>query len=155
MTRTDFTERVRACERRLYRVAYTMLHSEADCEDAVQEALIRAWSKLGTLREEAYFETWLIRILINQCKTLCRRRPSETALPNEDISCPESSQSSLLEALEALPPKPRIALELHYIEGYSVIECARMLGVPEGTVKWRLHQGRRLLAKAIGEEDNP
>ena len=155
MTRTDFIRRVRACERRLYRVARTMLHSNADCEDAVQEALLRAWSKLDTLREEAYFETWLIRILINQCKTLYRRRPSDTAVISEDIPCPESGQSPLLEALESLPSKPRIALELHYIEGYNVKECARMLGVPEGTVKWRLHQGRKLLAQAIGEEDNP
>ena len=155
MTRTDFTERVRACERRLYRVAHTMLHSDADCEDAVQEALLRAWAKLDTLREEAYFETWLIRILINQCKTFHRRRTRDAELPNEDIPGPESGQSSLLEALESLPPKSRIALELHYIEGYNVKECARMLSVPEGTVKWRLHQGRRLLAQAIGEEDKP
>ena len=155
MTRTDFIRRVRACERRLYRVARTMLSSEADCEDAVQEALLKAWSKLDALREEAYFETWLIRILINQCKTLYRRRPSDTAVISEDIPCPESGQSPLLEALESLPSKPRIVLELHYIEGYNVKECARMLGVPEGTVKWRLHQGRKLLAQAIGEEDNP
>ena len=152
MTRTDFIRRVRACERRLYRVARTMLSSEADCEDAVQEALLKAWSKLDALREEAYFETWLIRILVNQCKTFYRRKPHAEAELSEDIPYPETFESPLLDALKSLPHKPGIVLELHYIEGDSVRECARLLGIPEGTVKWRLNQGRRLLRLAIGEE---
>lgn len=153
MTKDDFIRRVRGCERRLYRVARTLLPCEADCEDAVQEALLKAWAKRHTLREEAYFETWLMRILINQCRTFYRRRPrGETAL-TEDIPCPEAPDSSLLQALRALPKKTGIALELHYIEGYSVRECAGMLGIPEGTVKWRLSQGRGQLRRAIGEED--
>ena len=152
MTRMDFIRRVRACERRLYRVARTMLPGEADCEDAVQEALLKAWAKLHTLREEAYFETWLIRILINQCKTFYRRRPHAEAELTEDIPCPEAFDSPLFEALTQLPKKSRIALELHYIEGYSVKECAKLLSIPEGTVKWRLSQGRSMLRRAIGEE---
>ena len=152
MDKADFIRRVRGCERRLYRVARTMRPCEADCEDAVQEALLRAWTRLDTLREEAYFETWLMRIIINQCRTFYRRRPRAEVELTEDISGPESGDSSLLEALMKLPEKPRVALELHYIEGYDVKECARMLGVPEGTVKWRLHQGRKLLKRELGEE---
>lgn len=152
MERAEFIGRVRDCERRLYRVARTMLSSEADCEDAVQEALLRAWAKLHTLREEAYLETWLIRILINQCKTFYRRRSPAQVELTEDIPYPETFESPLLDALKELPSKPGIAIELHYIEGYSVKECARILGVPEGTVKWRLSQGRSLLKRAIGEE---
>ena len=152
MTKADFIRRVRGCERRLYRVARTMLPSEADCEDAVQEALLKAWARLDTLREEAYFETWLMRILINQCKTFYRRRPRGEVELTEDIPCAETGDSSLLDALMKLPEKPRVALELHCIEGYDVKACARMLGVPEGTVKWRLHQGRKLLKRELGEE---
>ena len=152
MERWEFIERVRACERRLYRVARTMLRREADCEDAVQEALLRAWAKLYTLREDAYFETWLIRILINQCKQIYRRQPPAAAELSESIPARDAGDSAVLTALMALPDKPRIALELHYIEGYSVKECARMLAVPEGTVKWRLSQGRALLKRELGEE---
>lgn len=152
MTKADYIARVRACERRLYRVARTMLPSEADCEDAVQEALLKAWAKLPSLREADYFETWLMRILINQCRTFYRRRPANQAELTEDIPCPETFDSPLPEALRALPRRHGIVLELHYIEGYGVRECARMLGIPEGTVKWRLSQGRKLLKRMIGEE---
>lgn len=152
MTRADFIQRVRTCERRLYRVARTMLSREADCEDAVQEALLKAWAKLKTLREDRYFETWLIRILINQCKTMYRRRPKNVGELTEDIPSNDTLDSPLFEALKALPEKPRIALELHYVEGYDIEACAKLLNVPEGTVKWRLHEGRRLLKDAMGEE---
>ena len=156
MRQADFIRRARACERRLYRVARTMLPREADCEDAVQEALLRAWDRLHTLREEAYFETWLIRILINQCKTFYRRRPPEPTELTEDIPQPQPGETPLLDALMTLPQKPRVALELHYIEGYSVKEAARLLNVPEGTLKWRLSRGRALLKQAIErEEDRP
>ena len=156
MRQADFIRRTRACERRLYRVARTMLPREADCEDAVQEALLRAWDRLHTLREEAYFETWLIRILINQCKTFYRRRPPEPTELTEDIPQPQPGETPLLDALMTLPQKPRVALELHYIEGYSVKETARILNVPEGTLKWRLSRGRALLKQAIErEEDRP
>ena len=153
MLQADFNQRVRACERRLYRVARTMLPRECDCEDAVQEALLRAWDRLGTLRQEAYFETWLTRILINQCKTFYRRRPPEPAELTEDIPQPEPEDAPLLEALMGLPRKLRMALELHYIEGYSVRETARILGIPEGTVKWRLSRGRALLKETIKREE--
>ena len=153
MLQADFIQRVRACERRLYRVARTMLPQECDCEDAVQEALLRAWDRRETLCQEAAFEAWLIRILINQCKTFYRRRPPEPAELTEDIPQVTSEETPLLEALMTLPRKQRVALELHYIEGYSVAETARILRLPEGTVKWRLKRGRELLKQSLNREE--
>ena len=153
MRQTEFIDRARACERRLYRVARTMLSREADCEDAVQEALLRAWERLDTLREEAYFETWLIRILINQCKSLRRRRPTAEAELTEDIPMSPEGEPALLDALMKLPGKLRIALELHYIEGYSVKESSRIMNIPEGTVKWRLSRGRAALKAEMEREE--
>ena len=154
MNRTDFILRVRECERRLYRVARTMLHSDADCEDAVQEALLRAWAKRSSLREERFFETWLIRILINECKNIYRRKPrTQTEVP-ETLAAPPAD-GELMDALMNLPEKYRIPMELHYIEGYGVSEIARMLRIPDGTVKWRLSRGRALLRTELGEEDHP
>ena len=151
MNKAEFVQRVRGCERRLYRVARTMLRTDADCEDAVQEALLRAWAKLHTLREEAYFETWLIRILINECRNICRKRPVVEAELPENLPQAVSDDSALLEALMALPEKHRIALELHYIEGYKTREISAMLRIPESTVKWRLMKGRSKLRTELGE----
>ena len=153
MLQADFIQRVRACERRLYRVARAMLPQESDCEDAVQEALLRAWDRLDTLKQEAYFETWLMRILINQCKTFYRRRPPAPTELTEDIPQPEPAKTPLLDALDALPRKLRVTLELHYIEGYGVRETARILRLPEGTVKWRLSRGRALLKQSLNRDE--
>lgn len=153
MNKAEFVRRVRNCERRLYRVARTMLSSDADCEDAVQEALLKAWSQLDTLREEAYFETWLIRILINECRSLWRRRRGgEAELPENLTQAAADDASPVFDALMALPEKHRIALELRYVEGYRTREIAKLLGISESAVKWRLGKGRELLKKELGEE---
>lgn len=75
----EFGERVRACAHRLHRIAYLILRNESDCEDAAQESLLRAWRGLYSLRDERYFETWLIRILINECKKILRARARRSA----------------------------------------------------------------------------
>lgn len=148
----EFTDRVQRCERRLYRVARTMLRNDADCEDAVQEALFRAWARIGSLRHAEYFETWLIRILINECRAVYRRRRAVETELTENICEPEHDEGSLTEALMKLPEKQRIAIELHCIEGYSVRESAKILGIPEGTVKWRLKAARDSLKTELEKE---
>lgn len=151
MTKSEFVQRVRDMERRLYRVSRTLLSHDADCEDAVQETLLKAWARLDSLREERYFETWLVRILINECKTIWRKRPSlETELP-DNLNIAQSEPYNLFEALMALPKRHRITLELHYIEGYKTREIAGLLGISESTVKWRLAQGRKRLKQELGE----
>ena len=77
MDEQEFSRRVMQSRDKLFRIAYTLLHNEQDCADALQEALLRAWQNLSRLREERYFDTWLVRILINECKRLrARRRPA-------------------------------------------------------------------------------
>lgn len=152
MTKTEFARRVREMERRLYRISRTLLKSPADCEDAVQEALLRAWSRLDTLKQSQYFETWLVRILINECRNLHRKRPAiEVELP-QNLPGAGCETSALFDALMALGQKYRIILELHYIEGYKTREIAALLHLPESTVKWRLVQGRKELKRQLGEE---
>ena len=85
MSDQEYMARVRAMERKLYRIAHAILWSDADCADAIQEAVFRGWMKRGTLREERYFETWLIRILINECRNLLRRQQAAPAALCEEI----------------------------------------------------------------------
>ena len=145
----DFTGRVRASEAKLFRVAYGVLRCEADCNDALQEALLKAWKKRDTLRDEALFDTWLTRILINECYLLIRknRRVRPVSPPEHP---PEHRE--LHDALMNLPDKLRLPLTLHYAEGYTTSEIARILSIPDGTVKGRLVRGRAALKKDMTSE---
>ena len=152
MDKTTFQNRVLSAEQMLYRVAKTILRSDEDCADAVQEAILKAWIALPRLREERYFTTWLTRILINECRTVARRNGRYADIETvPETAAPEKDFSSLYDALSALPEKLRLTVELHYIEGYSVEETARILAVPAGTVKSRLSTGRKLLRDYLEE----
>lgn len=145
-----FSERVERARDKLFRIAYSILHNEQDCADAFQEALLKAWQNLDKLRQPQYFDTWLVRILINECKRIhaYRRRMPVSApgwdLPPEDIP--------LHDALKALDERYRLPLVLHYMEGYSLEEIAYLLRVPSGTVKSRMYAGRKALRNLLEEE---
>lgn len=145
----DFTGRVRAAEQKLFRIAYSVLRNEADCADAVQEALLKAWQKRGTLRDERLFDTWLVRIVINECYQLIRKHRS--VIPVQEPQRPAEDQA-LHDALMALPDNLRLPIALHYAEGYTVAEVARMLRLPQGTVKNRLVRGRKQLRAELSGE---
>lgn len=150
MNDQDFAARVHAMERRLYRIAHAILWSDADCADAIQEAVFRGWMKKGSLREEKYFETWLIRILINECKGLLRRRRIEDLPLNEAANAAAPNADPVLRtALRQLPEKYRVPLLLHHLEGYSLGEISAMLNLPQPLVKSRLHQARSALRKIL------
>ena len=153
MDNQEFQNRVRACERRLYATAYLLLHVTADCEDTVQEAVLRAWQRLPGLQNPQFFETWLTRIVINECKSQLRRRSrrGETEL-SPRLAAPVSPEPELHAALTALKWKYRVVLTLKYIDGYTIEEIARILTLPRGTVASRLDQAKRLLrAQMKGE----
>lgn len=148
MDKETFTRLVTAQQRSLYRVAVSYTASSADAEDAVQNALLRAWQKRHSLREEAYFATWLTRILINECKSLLRKRRSTLPLEGAllPIQPPVDEQALLLrEALFALPEKQRVPLILHAVEGYTFHDIAAMLALPTGTVKTRVARAQKKL----------
>lgn len=153
MTKEEFARRIVAMTDVLYRVAWSQLRQEADREDAVQETIRRAWEKRDRLRDERYMQTWVVRILLNVCDT--QRRKNARMLPQEHIpaaSRVDGRDTPLLDALFTLEEKFRLPLQLRYVEGYSVAEVARMLRLPEGTVKSRLSRGRSKL-KALLEEE--
>jgi len=151
MDKGEFSERVRRCQKRLWRISYMILQSEADCDDAVQDALLRAWAGRHRLRDERLFETWLVRILINCARDILRKRRSAQAL-DENLTADEPVNPQLRDALCALDVKYRLPIVLHHLEGYSLEECAAMLRIPVSTVKWRLHAGRKQLRSQLEGE---
>lgn len=153
MDKLEFERRCMACAGRLHRIALAMLAREADGEDAVQEALVRAWIGLKTLREPQYFETWLCRILINECKRMLRQRKRQAMAELSDaLPAPKPPNPALWEALRRLDVKERLPLTLHHAEGYTIAQCAHLLHLPQSTVKWRIHQGKQKLAKLLAQE---
>lgn len=153
MTKEVFAQRVTAVQERMYRVARGYLQSEHDCLDAVSEAILKAWQKRGTLRDERLFETWLIRILIRECVNIQRRqRRVVLAEELEGSADPPSRIRELREAIDALPQQLRAVVVLHYMEGYSVEETASILHTFKGTVTSRLHYARLKLRELLKEE---
>ncbi|HPJ01433.1 MAG TPA: sigma-70 family RNA polymerase sigma factor [Candidatus Limiplasma sp.] len=145
MTQEEFAQRIVAMQDTLYRVSTTILPQLCDREDAVQGAIEKAWRKQGKLRDESALRAWVIRILINECYTLLRRRKRETlsdTLPEREVAIDASPD--LYQLFTSLDEKYRLPMVLFYVEGYSVEECARMLKLPQGTLKSRLHRGRLL-----------
>jgi len=142
MNEREFSQRVRNCREKLWRISYAMLRNGADCDDALQEALLRAWRQIGSLREERYFETWLTRILINEAKRILKKRMPGAGELNENTQVQNTANPALHDAIMALPVSLRLPLVLHYMEGYAVKEVADMLKLPVTTVQWRLHSAR-------------
>lgn len=157
MTREEFSKRIVGMMQTLYRVSYAQLSQSCDQEDAVQECLCKAWQKRHQLKDERYFQTWVIRILLNECRNIQRKKAR--LMPFSELperSAPADADEALHDALFALDEKLRLPLILHYVEGFSVGEIAKMLRLPSGTVKSRMLRGRKELQKQLtGEGQEP
>lgn len=156
MKSEEFAELVLESTDSLYRVAKGILHQDADCEDAVWEAVTTAFEKLDTLRQDKYAKTWLIRILIHECYSILRRRkkvaPWDETLQNAQSS--QTNYSDLYEAIYSLEDKYKISVILFYIEGFSVSEIAQITDTSVGNVKNRLHRARGQLRELLEQEEN-
>lgn len=153
MTQAEFESRIIAMQDTLYRVSTTLLPQMCDREDAIQECIYKALSKREKLKSDEAMQSWVVRILINECYQQMRRRkrliPVET-LPEGEVE--PGADVEVRRALMSLKPELRVPLELHYIEGYKVEEIARILRLPAGTVKSRLSKGRRTMRREWSEE---
>lgn len=161
MTKEEFAQVVLDSTDSLYRISKSILKYDADCEDAVQEAITIAFEKLYTLRKDCYARTWLVRIVMNECYKIARRKEREYATEQSDMLKQQEKseptglkleQSDVYQALLTLEERQRVVLVLFYVEEYSLKEIARITNVPVGTVKSRLNRGRKQLRKWFEEE---
>lgn len=150
----EFTQRVQAIRGRLYRAAYLYLGNEADALEAVDEAVYQALRGLKKFREPAFFETWLTRILINECNKELRRRRRFTHVEElPETAAPEAfDHLPLKEAIQRLPEELRSVIVLRYFAGYTQSETAQALGIPQGTAATRQRRALELLRLELGEE---
>ena len=156
----EFEERLADGARLAFRVAYGVLRRREDAEDVAQEALARAYHRRHTLRDAQRFRGWLVRIAwrlaIDHRRGALRRERREQeaslglpAASVEETAAENQARQRLLAAIDELPDKLRMALVLFGIEGHGIREVAELLGVPEGTVKSRIHLARRQLLEKL------
>ena len=153
MTNEAFTGAIIRMTPTLYRIARGQLMIEADQQDAVQEAIRRSWEKRAGLKNEAYLQTWVIRILLNVCHDIQRRGKREcpvSEIPDRPLEA--ADYTDLRSALFQLKEKLRVPVILHYIEGYDVKRVSEILKIPVSTVKTRLMRGRSQLRDILNEE---
>jgi len=155
----EFEDRLRESTTLAFRVAYGVLRHRQDAEDVAQEAFAKAYRSFTLLRDRDRFRAWLMRmtwrLAIDRWRSDRRRTAREQAVKNgeepstEEIAVSRERAERLWEAIDTLPEKLRIVVVLGAIEGHDIRTMARLLNLPEGTVKSRLYLARKGLAESL------
>lgn len=157
----EFEQRLADCPTLAYRVALGVLRNTAEAEDVAQEAMLRAYRNFHRLRDRDRFRAWLVRaawrLALDRIRSASRRERRERIVVEQSASeagvegviATREFERKLTAALDELPEKLRMVIVLAAIEGYDTREVAKLVGVPEGTVKSRLHHARKRLAAAL------
>jgi RNA polymerase sigma-70 factor, ECF subfamily len=159
---------MRRYNRRIYRIALTILRNDAEAEDVMQEAYVRAYQHLGEFAGEAKFSTWLTKIAVHEALARVRkqaRRGGPRSALDESPDIMEKVKSAerdpeaqtydrelkmvLERAIDALPDNYRSVFVLRIVEGLHVEDTAEALGISVETVKTRLHRARAMLRKEL------
>ena len=158
MDKDEFLRLALDSEPTLFHVSFSILNNEQDCADAVQEAILKAYENRHKLKEIKYFKTWIVRIVINECYSIHRKKKRiqtyDDAVQQDNISLNnfiKEEYIDLYQAIGRLNEKVKICVILHYLEDYSVAETADVLKIPIGTVKSRLSHARKELKGLLDE----
>lgn len=149
-----FTELMDRQMQGMYKVARSILYREEDAADAIQETILICWEKIGQLKVDRYFQTWMTRILINNCcKTLQKDRNVTYMDEIFDIPIEDNfARYEWEEALAVLKEDYRLVVTLYYAQGFRTREIADILGISDNTVRTRLSRAREQLKKYYEEE---
>jgi len=143
----------------LYRTAYIYVRNREDALDVVQETSYKAFLSIGQLKNEKFFLTWLTKILINCSYDVLKKRKKELPLNNMDELTEDKREKrveylDLLEAISRLNKKHKNAIILFYFHDLPISEVAKVMNIPENTVKTYLSRGKERLKKWLGGMNN-
>jgi RNA polymerase sigma-70 factor (ECF subfamily) len=170
-----FYDLIKPCERAVFLTAFSVLKSEADAEEVVQEAALKAYKALSSFRGEAKFSTWLVKITLNEARMRLRRSRAESEVSLEDFvddgdgdytpavltdwrEIPSEALDRkelrvlLQRGLDELPEKYREVLILRDVRELNIEETAQLLGISVGMVKTRLFRARLMMQKIVAPE---
>jgi len=154
MDDNEFAVRIEKLRKRLYRTAILYMHSEQSALDVIDETVYKGLVALKKLRQPEYFETWITRILINECKKELRRRKREAPLDTLPETAGETFDSlPLKEAIRRLPVELKEIIILRYFSDLTLAQTAQSLSIPQGTVVTRQRRAMNLLRLELSEEE--
>ena len=135
----------------MYKAAWVYLRNEQDIADALQNTILSCYEKIQGLREVKYFKTWLMRILINECKDILRQKNHDAELDNfsEGVQCEDLDLCEWKQLLLCLDEESRKIVELYYFDEFSVKEISALLEMNSNTVSTKLSRARAKLKEVI------
>lgn len=140
----------------LYRIARTRLHCEEDIEDVFQETIIKAYKGIIKLRKDEYFKTWIIRIMINECNIMLRRKKDVLYIDNvivENIQRPDLADNiGIFDLINSLEDDLKMVVLLYFYEDMPQKEISKLLKIPNGTVRSRISRAKEKLREIIKED---
>lgn len=153
MSNEEFSERVEAIRTKLFKTAMLYMGSESLALDMVDEAVYKALCGHRKLRKPEFFDTWITRILINECHNELRRQKRFSPLEDlPEIAASEYDALPLKEAIRHLPKELKDVVILRFFTGFTVAETAQALDIPAGTVATRQRRALQLLRLELEEE---
>ena len=158
MTGKELEQYVIKYRKAVWSAALCYMKNSADADDVVQDVFLKLFTYDGTFDSEEHIKAWLIRCAINRSKNLLRSHwykfsaPLEAAMDKPYIDDNRHSGNEMPAMFMKLSPKNRVVFYLHYYEGYSIAETARILNISESAVGVRLMRGRKQLEKALNNE---
>ncbi len=153
--KASFEMLIREYKTTMYRVSKTILKQDEDCADAIQEAILKAFHSIKTLKEPKYFKTWLLRIVMNECYTIIRKQKKVIQLDQvpESSSLEEGySKIETKELLYSLSEEDASVLKLFYIKDLPIKEIAEVMDIPENTLKTKLRRAKKRAQLQVKEE---
>ncbi|QSX06634.1 sigma-70 family RNA polymerase sigma factor [Sedimentibacter sp. zth1] len=160
MNKKEFTERITVIKKQLYNTAFLYLGNEQDSMEIVDESIFKAYKSLKTLNHPEYFNTWVIRILINECKQEFKRQKRIKLDENIEFTANENIEDfnydslPLKEAVNKLPYDLKSIIILRYFIGFTLHETAQTLNIPQGTVVTKQRKALKFLRIDLIEEES-
>ena len=150
----NFPSMVQLYKDMIFRLAYSYTKNHFDADDVTQNVLLQLYKTDKAFQSEAHLKNWLMRVTVNHCKNLFRapwRKHENLDNYANTLAFEEDASRDLFRTVMGLDKKYRVTLLLHYYEGYTIREIAKIMDIPEKTVSTRLARGRKILKDLIAE----
>lgn len=154
-----FSELIIAIEKELYLIAKTKLKSDDDIGDAIQETIYKSYKNLKKLRDNSLFKTWIIKILINECNNIYKKKRNyaisyeEKEMENYIVANDEDGNIEFEILIKNLSSEEKLLLTLYYCSKYTIKEISQMTKIKENTIKGKLARARNKIRNQLEEGD--